>query len=48
MNPSVVGQARAFHIIEVFIAGDGALSEGLIADRMEQIFLPSRFHSSFD
>ena len=48
MNCSIVAKPRAFHVTEVFVAGDRAAPEGLIADRMEQIFLPSRFHSSFD
>jgi hypothetical protein len=46
MNRSIVGEARTFHIIEVFVAGDGTLAERLIADRPEQVLFASRFHSS--
>jgi hypothetical protein len=48
MNRPIVAKPRAFHITEVFVAGDRTAPEGLIADRMEQILLPPRFHSSSD
>jgi hypothetical protein len=48
MNCSIVVPARAFHITEVFVTGNGAAPKGFIADRTEQILPPSRFHSSSD
>ena len=48
VRDAVVAEARLFHVVDIFVPGNGAAAEGAVADGGEERFLPAGFHAGFD
>ena len=48
MGRAVVAEASLLHVVEVFVAGDGALAERVVADGLQKSLVVAGFHASFD
>jgi hypothetical protein len=47
MDGAVFSKSRLLHVVNVFIAGNGAASEGAVADGFQQNPVLSGFQASF-
>ena len=45
---AIFGESRLFHVVDIFVAGDGTLAEGAFADGAEQGEVLAGFDSGFD
>lgn len=48
MRNAILADAGLFHVVNIFVAGDGAAPQGTVANSREERFLFARFHAGFD